>query len=257
MRVRIASWAVLSLLALVTGCTSNTTPGNDDAGSGGGDSGRGADTCSGRDSGAGADVGSGTDAGAGVDSGTVVDGGAGVDAGSGTDAGGDGGTPGADAGVDSGVSDAGSDAGPLLPDGALMCSPGVECTNYGAALAASARGAAGGTPDAALANCVIQMHQADCCGAMHANGINHGSRTTLCPAECMCEAMYPRPAGCSSTTITTYTGETTTTMSEVRLRVVNPMSCSFGTCYTCETFVCRDASCASAPGIAGGCGPCP
>jgi hypothetical protein len=48
---------------------------------------------------------------------------------------------------------------------------------------------------------------------------------------------------------TTDTGETTTDPNQVRLRVVNPMSSSFGTCYTCETFVCTGGACMSAPGI--------
>ena len=174
-----------------------------------------------------------------------------------TDAGSDASSMGNDAGRDAALTpvDSGSDTG---RDGGLACAMGVECTNFAAALAASARGAAGGTPDAALANCVIQMHRLDCCGAQAAYGINHGSRTTLCPAECSCDAMYTVPATCSSNTITTDTGATTSNMSLVRIRVVNPTSCSFGTCYTCQTFVCAagDPTCASAPGIAGGCGPC-
>jgi hypothetical protein len=157
----------------------------------------------------------------------------------------------ADSGTDAAAP---NDANVLYPDGALMCSAGIECTNYEAALAAAPRDASGDTQAAALANCVIQMHRADCCGAMHANGINHGARTTLCPAEASCVAMYPASPGCSSDTITTDTGETTTVMANVRLRAVRPTACATGTCYTCETFVCTSDPCRSAPGIAGGCG---
>lgn len=173
------------------------------------------------------------------------------------------GVPPTDTGVapaDTGVP--GTDSGPapmdanvLYPDGALMCAAGIECTNYAAELAAAPRDAAGDTPAAALANCVVQLHQSDCCGATDANGINHGARTTLCPAEASCRSQYPTPAGCSDNTITTDTGETTTVMGNVRLRVVNARSCMFGTCYTCETFVCTSDPCRTAPGIAGGCGP--
>jgi hypothetical protein len=41
----------------------------------------------------------------------------------------------------------------------------------------------------------------------------------------------------------------TTNMSDVRLRVINPTTCQYGTCYTCQTFVCTSATCMSAPGI--------
>lgn len=170
------------------------------------------------------------------------------------------GGPGGGSGADSGrpPADTGSaavDANVLLPDGALICAAGAECTNYQAALAAAPRDAAGDSEAAALANCVVQMHRSDCCGAMDANGINHGARTTLCPAEAYCDAQYPTPASCSDDTITTDTGETTNVMANVRLRVVDPRSCMFGTCYTCETFVCTSGPCLAAPGIAGGCGP--
>jgi hypothetical protein len=96
---------------------------------------------------------------------------------------------------------------------------------------------------------VIQLHQSDCCGAGRAYGFNHAARTQLCTAESACTMTYPSSPGCTSMTITTDTGETTTDASQVRLRVVNPTSCSFGTCYTCETFVCKGGGCASAPGI--------
>ncbi len=136
-------------------------------------------------------------------------------------------------------------------DGSAACTAGVECSNYAAVLATQPRGAT------SLANCVVQLHQSDCCGATRAYGINHGARTELCPAETACVASYPSPASCTDNTITTDTGETTTMMSNVKIRIVNPAPCGFDpsmTCYTCETFVCTNNSCRSAPGIAGGCG---
>jgi hypothetical protein len=135
------------------------------------------------------------------------------------------------------------------PDGPACA--GMDCGSWAAALSAasSLRGAAGSTPDQALMNCVIQTHQSDCCGARHAYGFNHAARTQLCTAETACTMNYPASPGCTSTSVTTDTGETTTNPSQVRLRVVNPMPCTFGTCYTCETFVCTNSSCMSAPGI--------
>jgi hypothetical protein len=127
----------------------------------------------------------------------------------------------------------------------------MECSGWAAALSAasSLNGAAGSTAAQALSNCVIQLHQSDCCGARRAYGFNHAARTQLCTAESACTATYPTSPGCTNATITTDTGETTTDPSQVRLRVVNPMSCTYGTCYTCETFVCTGGSCTSAPGI--------
>lgn len=215
-------------LFVVSGCGDSATPPALDGGSADGGS---------------ADGGSadgGALDGGGTDDGGVLDGG-GADGGS------------ADGGVldsDAAISD--PDGGITDLDAALTCAAGVECTNYAAVLAAAPRGATD------LANCVVQLHQSDCCGATDANGINHGARTTLCPAEASCVAMYTTPAGCADATITTDTGETTTVAADVRLRIVAPAPCGFDpsvTCYTCETFVCTTGPCRSAPGIAGGCGP--
>ena len=153
-----------------------------------------------------------------------------------------------EAGLDSDTG-APADAG-TPPDGGPACA-GTECSGWASAVSAasSLRGAAGSSADQALSNCVIQLHQSDCCGARRAYGFNHAARTQLCTAESACTMTYPASPGCTNTTITTDTGETTTDPSQVRLRVVNPMSCSFGTCYTCETFVCAGGACMSAPGI--------
>jgi hypothetical protein len=141
----------------------------------------------------------------------------------------------------------------VCTSGACGCAAGQECSGWSSALSAasSLRVAPGATPDQALANCVIQLHQSDCCGAKIAYGFNHAALTQLCTAESACK--YYSPPGCANTTITTDTSEMTTDASQVRVRVVNPTACAYGTCYTCETFVCTSASCMTGPGIT----PCP
>jgi hypothetical protein len=197
-------------------------------------------TGSGSSGGVSSDAGGGSTTSGGVEAGPLADSGStssgGVDAG-----------PSADSGSTSG---GGVDAGPLAESGAACA--GMACSGWATALSAasSLRGAAGASADQALMNCVIQLHQSDCCGARRAYGFNHAARTQLCTAESSCPMTYPRTPGCTNSTITTDTGETTTNPNEVRLRVVNPMSCAYGTCYTCETFVCKGAgACMSAPSI--------
>jgi hypothetical protein len=119
----------------------------------------------------------------------------------------------------------------------------MECAAFPGALAAAPRGATN------LSNCVIQIHQLDCCGARAAYGVNHGARTTLCPAETTCVATYATPPPCTDATIKTDTGETTMNEADVKLRCVPG-----GATCTCETFVCKNDGCRAAPGIAGGCG---
>ena len=145
--------------------------------------------------------------------------------------------------VDTGATDTdsglpGTDAGTTDTDAGIACA-GIECADYAATLATQPRGAS------SLDNCVIQLHQADCCGATDAYGINHAARTALCAAEATCVAGYPDPI-CSDTSVTTDTGETTMNRDDVRVRLVAGI---------CETFVCTTGACRSAPGIAGGCSP--
>jgi hypothetical protein len=159
-----------------------------------------------------------------------------------------------DSGIDGGsaTADAGSDSGPTtFPDGAIMCRAGIECTNWSAAIAAAPRDASNTTMAGAVANCVVQVHRSDCCGAMRAYGVNHGGRTALCTAETMCRAMYPATPGCSSDVITVDGGGTTTNMSLVRVRGVPTTPCSAGACVRCETIICdpTDATCLSLEGI--------
>ena len=200
----------LGLSVGAIGCGDGTTGGAVDSGNGG------TDTGVVRDTGPAGDTGPTVDTGPLADTGTTGD---------------DSGTTGDDSGT------TGDDSGTTDVDSAVSCA-GIECTGYAAVLEASPRDAD------SLANCVIQLHQSDCCGATAAYGINHGARTALCAAEDTCTASYPDPI-CSDDTITTDSGESTTVMGNVRLRIVDG---------TCETFVCTSDPCRSAPGIAGGCG---
>jgi hypothetical protein len=179
-----------------------------------------------------------------VDSGTDADaanaagaGGAGVAGGDGAI--GSGGNATGGGGAAAGGGDAAADG-----DGALTCAAGGECTGFAAALAAAPRDASD------IANCAAQVHQLDCCGARAVYGINHGARTTLCPAETACVAQYQSPAGCTSGAITADSGETATAMTDVRIRCV---ALDSGANCRCETFVCTAGACLSAPGVTGGC----
>ncbi len=156
-----------------------------------------------------------------------------------------GGAAGGDAAANSaGGSDASANSAPdssFLPEGAVTCGPGAECTGFPTS---------GFPRDAtAVSNCAGMSHRTDCCGALRVFGINHGSRTTLCPAETTCRAQYPAPS-CTSNTITTDTGETTTTLDQVRVRCTDPNG---GTC-TCQTFVCTTDACRASSVAVGSCG---
>lgn len=168
---------------------------------------------------------------------------------------GDGSThPGTDADTGNIVSDAGSDAATI--DANLPACVGMECAGWGPALALAPRNATGSTMAQAVANCVVQVHQSDCCGALHAYGVNHAARGStgmpgLCQAETTCRAAYPDPTGCGSPVITVDTGDTTSDMSLVRVRGVPAAPCPSGVCVRCETIVCAagDATCLSLQSI--------
>jgi hypothetical protein len=230
--LRVTGWGMVVVALVACGGSSGALIGVD--GGAADDSGRSSGSSSGSGSG-------GTSSSGGTTSG-------GSGSGSSSGGGASSGTAVTEAGLDSDTG-APADAG-TPPDGGPACA-GTECSGWASAVSAasSLRGAAGSSADQALSNCVIQLHQSDCCGARRAYGFNHAARTQLCTAESACTMTYPASPGCTNTTITTDTGETTTDPSQVRLRVVNPMSCSFGTCYTCETFVCAGGACMSAPGI--------
>jgi len=133
---------------------------------------------------------------------------------------------------------------------------GIDCTTWGAALAIAPRDAVGATMDEAVADCVVQVHQSDCCGARRAYGVNHAARGStgmpkLCHAEDVCAPSHPSPPPCSDETITVDTGDTTRDASLVRVRGVPATPCPSGVCVRCETIVCAagDATCLSLEGI--------
>lgn len=152
--------------------------------------------------------------------------------------------PGADmASTGTDMGSTGTDMGILLGDGAVMCSPGVMCLGFPTS---------GFPTDASAVDyCAGHTHQTDCCGARRVFGINHGARTTLCPAETACRTQYMTPAGCTDTTITADTGETTMVPDQVRVRC-DPASPS-GTCQ-CQTFVCMTDACRATSRPIGTCG---
>ena len=47
------------------------------------------------------------------------------------------------------------------------------------------------------ANCVVGLHQIDCCGTLFATGINHSERDRFDTAEATCRASYPA-CGCAA-----------------------------------------------------------
>jgi hypothetical protein len=89
-------------------------------------------------------------------------------------------------------------------------------------------------------NCVGEMHEVDCCGAMHVIGMNHSESTKFCAAEyggtaaAGCRTEYPSPSGCSSDVITADDGATTTDPTKVAVHCVLSSTSS----GTCKTFVC-------------------
>ncbi len=126
----------------------------------------------------------GTDAGASGDAGSSEDAGASQDASSGDDAA----VPGEDAGAGDGG--AASDGGSL--DGGAPTCAFVDDLERGCG---------------ADANCVVGVHQTDCCGNTHAIGMNHSERDRFDAAEAACRATYPA-CGCPAGPTTTDSGET-------------------------------------------------
>jgi len=107
-------------------------------------------------------------------------------------------------------------------------------------------------------NCVGEMHQVDCCGAMRVIGMNHSAALTFCTAEnggvgsTGCRASYPKPAPCSSSEIKADDGATTTDPTKVAVHCVAGSTGSF-----CKTFVCGTAGGPACPPFRriGACGP--
>ena len=118
---------------------------------------------------------------------------------------------------------------------------GIECAGFPSSFAD------GCTVDD---NCIGELHETDCCGAMRAIGMNHSDATTFCADEFGgsggapgCRASYPSPPGCSSDVITADDGTTTTDPTKLAVHCVLSSSLS----GQCKTFVC---------GLTGGL-PCP
>jgi hypothetical protein len=136
--------------------------------------------------------------------------------------------------------DAAADASDAPVDSAGACLAAGACAGFPTSFVNDATD---------VANCAGAEHEINCCGARRIFGINHGVRTTFCPAETTCRSAYPAAPGCTDATITTDTGETTTDVTKVRVRCVSP---SGGKC-TCQTFLCADATCAATSVPIGAC----
>jgi hypothetical protein len=136
--------------------------------------------------------------------------------------------------------DAAADASDAPVDSAGACLAAGACAGFPSSFVNDATD---------VANCAGAEHEINCCGARRIFGINHGVRTTFCPAETTCRSAYPAAPGCTDATITTDTGETTTDVTKVRVRCVSP---SGGKC-TCQTFLCADATCAATSVPIGAC----
>lgn len=148
----------------------------------------------------------GTDAGASGDAGASQDASASEDAGASED----GAAPGQDAGADGGGSDGGSFDG-----GAPTCAF-VDDLERGCG---------------ADANCVVGVHQTDCCGNTHAVGMNHSERDRFDAAEAACRATYPA-CGCPAGPTTTDSGETAFDASAIQVGCIQS-----GASRVCTTYV--------------------
>ncbi len=175
--------------------------------------------------------------------------GCGGDSGSGADASaGDGG------GADAAAADAGSsgdDAGATDGGGALAdasVSADASSGDGGATDASTADGGAvdGGAVDgggvcdfvgglsrgcSADANCIVAIHQVDCCGTLTAVGLNHSERDPFDTAEAACLATYPA-CGCAGSPTTTDSGEIATDTSSIQVGCI-----SRGPAGVCMTYV--------------------
>ena len=80
-------------------------------------------------------------------------------------------------------------------------------------------------------NCVVGVHQSDCCGNTVAIGMNHAERDRFDAAEAPCRASYPG-CGCPSGPTTTDSGETTLDPSAIQVACVPD-----GASMTCMTYV--------------------
>ena len=68
-------------------------------------------------------------------------------------------------------------------------------------------------------NCVIGVHQTDCCGSSYAYGFNHSERDRFDTLEPPCRATYPG-CGCPAGPTQTDSGETATDASTIQVACV-------------------------------------
>lgn len=151
-----------------------------------------------------------------------------------------------DAGVtDLGAADAGApDAEPCVIDcaapppgcryeGPITCEPPscgrLVCADAGAEIVCGASDR-GSFPTfdrscGAATDCVVALHQTDCCGSRRAMGINAGQRDAFNRAEAVCRPMY-RECGCPAGIPTTDDGASADPFTTI------PVECRTGTCTT-------------------------
>jgi hypothetical protein len=141
----------------------------------------------------------------GDDDGSSTDGGGG-----GTDGGGGGGTDGGMTMDDGGG--AGTDGGMSMDDGGMTPGDAGLC-----ALPTLERGCG------ADENCVIGVHQVDCCGSLVALGMNHSERDAFDTFEAACRMTYP---DCDCLSQPTRADDGTTGMGDATV------ACVSGTCTT-------------------------
>lgn len=139
--------------------------------------------------------------------------GPGIDAGPARDAGGAADAAGTDGG-------AGTDAGPGL-DASSGGDAGASC----GFVSDLERGCT--TDD----NCVVGLHQTDCCGTQEAIGMNHSERDRFDTAEAACRSTYPA-CGCAPAPTTTDSGETALDTSEIQVGCIPA-----GPAMECQTYV--------------------
>jgi hypothetical protein len=78
---------------------------------------------------------------------------------------------------------------------------------------------------AAAADCVVALHQVNCCGTLTAIGINAAEASAFAAAEMTCQMQYPG-CGCASTPTTTEDGKMS--MDDTQIQV----GCMNGQCST-------------------------
>lgn len=81
------------------------------------------------------------------------------------------------------------------------------------------------------ANCVVGVHQTDCCGNTSALGMNHSERDRFDAAESACRATYPL-CGCPSGPTTTDSGETAFDVATIQVGCI-----ASGPTRVCMTYV--------------------